>query len=78
MSIISRTASVDMLTTSAMSMPSSVIAAADHAGHDDGLCHDHHWARDVAAERRSFPRVADAARIATPSSTLHDDIHYAS
>ncbi len=75
MSIIDRTASLEMLTSRALSVPAATFVAADH---DDGLCHDHHWARDVAAERRAYPRVSDAARVATPSSATHDDIHYAS
>ena len=70
MSSINHSSSVDMLTTSAM-------AAFVTQHHDDGLCHDHHWARDPAAERRAYPRVAQPALLSTPSSTLHDDIHYA-
>lgn len=71
MSVINRSASIDILTTSAMSMPG---AACEH---DDGLCHDHHWARESTVERRLYPRVADAAGISTPSSVMHDDVHYA-
>ncbi len=70
MSSINHSSSADMLTTTAM-------VAFVTPEHDDGLCHDHHWARDLAAERRAYPRVADAARVTTPSSTMHDDIHYA-
>lgn len=70
MSSINHSSSVDMLTTSAM-------MAIVTTNHDDGLCHDHHWARDMAAERRAYPRVADTALIGTPSCTMHDDIHYA-
>ena len=75
MSIINRSASIDMLATSAMSVQMTGSGAAEH---DDGLCHDHHWARDMAAERRAYPRVADAALVSTPSSAMHDDVHYAS
>ncbi len=71
MSSIKHSSSTDMLSTSAM-------VAFVTPGHDDGLCHDHHWARDLATERRAYPRVANPALISTPSSTTHDDIHYAS
>ena len=70
MSSIKQSSSTDMLSTSAM-------VAFVTPGHDDGLCHDHHWARDLAAERRAYPRVASPALMSTPSSTMHDDIHYA-
>ncbi|MDT7952664.1 MAG: hypothetical protein RQ966_14270 [Acetobacteraceae bacterium] len=75
MSIINRTNSIDQLAANAMAMASTDSAL---AGHDDGLCHDHHWARDAAAARQAFPRVADVSCVGTPSSTVHDDIHYAS
>ncbi|RYY10686.1 MAG: hypothetical protein EON55_15830 [Alphaproteobacteria bacterium] len=70
MSSIKHSSSTDMLSTTAM-------VAFLTSDHDEGLCHDHHWARDPAAERRAYPRVANPALISTPSSTTHDDIHYA-
>ena len=70
MSSISIASSTDMMTTSAM----MAFVASDH---DDGLCHDHGWARDMAAERRSYPRVANPPLVGTPSSAMQDDIHYA-
>ncbi|MDP9097305.1 MAG: hypothetical protein M3N26_12260 [Pseudomonadota bacterium] len=71
MSRINHSSSAEILSTSAA-------VALMTSGHDEGLCHDHHWARDEAAERRSYPRVAHPASISTPSSAVHDDIHYAS
>ena len=47
------------------------------ASYDDGLAHCHDWARDAACAGKSHPIVADAGCIATPSSVLHDDAHYA-
>ena len=70
MSSINHSSSGDMLTTSAM-------VAFVTPGHDDGLCHEHRWARDAAAARRAYPLVANPAAVRTPSSTMHDDIHYA-
>ncbi len=70
MSSIKHSSSIDMLSTPAM-------VAFVTPDHDQGLCHDHHWARDPAAERRAHPRVANPALISTPSSATHDDIHYA-
>lgn len=53
---------------------------------DDGLVHDHSWARSHAQThlaaasrpgRAERPRlVADAARVTTPSSVFHDDLHH--
>ena len=53
----------------------------DHL-YDDGLEHNHHWAResrpgDDLSERRCGPTVPHAASVPTPSSALHDDAHYA-
>ncbi len=70
MASINHPSSSDMLTTTAM-------AALVTPDHDAGLCHDHHWARDPAAERRAYPVVANPALISTPSSATHDDAHYA-
>lgn len=70
MSSIKHSSSTDMLSTSAM-------VAFVTPDHDQGLCHHHHWARDLPAERRAYPRVADPALTSTPSSAMHDDIHYA-
>lgn len=71
MSSIKHSSSTEMLST-------SVMVAFVTPDHDDGLCHDHHWARDPAADRHAYPRVANPALISTPSSAMHDDIHYAS
>jgi hypothetical protein len=51
-------------------------------GHDDGLVHNHGWANARQDSARTAPRqpcitVADAGSVRTPSSALHDDIHYA-
>jgi len=46
-------------------------------GYDEGLAHCHEWARERMAGPARHPIVADAGRIATPSSVLHDDAHYA-
>ena len=75
MSIINRSASIDVLPTSTMSIETAGFGAAEH---DDGLCHEHNWARDMAIERPAYPRVANAALVSTPSSATHDDTHYAS
>ncbi len=48
----------------------------DHS-HDDGLAHNHLWATDPTTRHGSHPHVADAARVQTPSSVRHDDVHFA-
>ncbi|MBV8915124.1 MAG: hypothetical protein JOZ05_19045 [Acetobacteraceae bacterium] len=45
--------------------------------YDDGLAHSHNWARERMADQGMVLLVADAASVATPSSVLHDDAHYA-
>lgn len=51
------------------------MSSAWYAGHDDGLEHCHHWAKDCATTGGSHPVVADARSIPTPSCVLHDDAY---
>ena len=49
--------------------------------HDDGLVHGHSWAyaqgeKDGPVGLRQGATVADASSIRTPSSAVHDDLHY--
>ena len=43
---------------------------------DDGLIHSHNWAmlEPTPTADANHPRVADASKIGTPSSTVHDDL----
>ncbi len=45
--------------------------------YDDGLQHPHHWAIGHANAGRHNPIVARPAAVPTPSSVIHDDLHYA-
>ena len=49
--------------------------------HDDGLVHGHSWAyaqgeKEGPVGLRQGATVADASSIRTPSSAVHDDLHY--
>lgn len=76
MSVIERSFPYDTNQTSSVLSAASRQSVSEN--HDDGLAHHHHWARDrMAGDQGLHPVVADAARVPTPSSALHDDIHYA-
>ncbi len=47
-----------------------------HEDFDDGLIHGHDWAKE-GYNRTGNPVVADASKVNTPSSVVHDDIHHA-
>jgi hypothetical protein len=50
--------------------------ALDDLSHDHGLEHAHHWAREGSAGRLVGPVASDTSSWPTPSSTVHDDVHY--
>jgi hypothetical protein len=52
------------------------IWALDDLSHDHGLEHPHHWARESSVGGRMGPVAANTAAWPTPSSTVHDDVHY--
>ncbi|UPG72754.1 hypothetical protein MVG78_00690 [Roseomonas gilardii subsp. gilardii] len=64
-------------------LPGSATASArpqDESGYDDGLVHNHDWANERRENgpvgMRPERLVADTSSVPTPSSAVHDDLHY--
>ena len=82
MFITTKTQTIPAVTQS-RNLPASGAASAqprDENTYDDGLVHNHDWANDRREEGpvglRPGRLVADAASVRTPSSAVHDDLHY--